>query len=588
MDYYSDPLQRRGRRLLRVQTAPTPNSPGTTSHTWAEFRPPDTLEVRKQLSQGGPTTTPLEVALSIVARLLEVPGNDPEELLFVRECLKASRSKTTVPFVLSSHEAGVHHDSMVQDFLLRTYSKTALIPTLSFSPVSQGLASTASSVSFRALEEREGAHLPRPVEFGDVLPDHEEDVGAEVQEMVDTCFDDWGFDTFRFSRLTEGQPLVFVGWEAFRRNSLLSDPTLPIESRTARTFLQSVEAAYKKEDSTPYHNNLHAADVTQSVHALLGTLGFEAYFDRLSVLSLVLGAVVHDMGHDGRNNAFHITVRDDLALTYNDHSVQENFHVASAFKLIFRNTSTNILVHFPEEQQARIRKEMITCVLGTDMAHHFSNMGNIKSLIKNLGNDPDDWHSEQTALADLQAFILHVADISNPAKPPELSKRWVDRLTQEFFAQGDEEKELNIPVSPFCDRVSSKTSSSQVGFIRFIVEPAFQALTELEHMVAKVCLTEVSANITYWEAQKAADAMEVAQEGADDETASEDPRDALDKRTAPEKLQKVTEKVTVPEEDAQVAESRTLFVNFPPRELSRQEAEDGVDEDIVDRWECGD
>ena len=37
--------------------------------------------------------------------------------------------------------------------------------------------------------------------------------------------------------------------------------------------------------------------MTQCVHALLLQFGFGAYFDQLSILALLLGAIVHDMGH---------------------------------------------------------------------------------------------------------------------------------------------------------------------------------------------------------------------------------------------------------------------------------------------------
>ena len=39
-----------------------------------------------------------------------------------------------------------------------------------------------------------------------------------------------------------------------------------------------------------------SAEVTQCVHALLLQFGFAAYFDQLSILALLLGAIVHDMG----------------------------------------------------------------------------------------------------------------------------------------------------------------------------------------------------------------------------------------------------------------------------------------------------
>ena len=60
--------------------------------------------------------------------------------------------------------------------------------------------------------------------------------------------------------------------------------------------LQEVEAAYNDK---PYHNSMHAADVTQSVGALLATDGFSDQLTDLELLAVILASVVHDVGHPG-------------------------------------------------------------------------------------------------------------------------------------------------------------------------------------------------------------------------------------------------------------------------------------------------
>ena len=40
------------------------------------------------------------------------------------------------------------------------------------------------------------------------------------------------------------------------------------------------------------------------------------------------------------------------------------------------------------------------------------------------------------------SLVLHTADISHPAKPWELHYKWTMNLLEEFFRQGDREKEL--------------------------------------------------------------------------------------------------------------------------------------------------
>ena len=60
--------------------------------------------------------------------------------------------------------------------------------------------------------------------------------------------------------------------------------------------LQEVEAAYNDK---PYHNSMHAADVTQSVGALLATDGFSDQLTDLELLAVILASAVHDVGHPG-------------------------------------------------------------------------------------------------------------------------------------------------------------------------------------------------------------------------------------------------------------------------------------------------
>ena len=47
---------------------------------------------------------------------------------------------------------------------------------------------------------------------------------------------------------------------------------------------------------------------------------------------------------------------------------------------------------------------------------------------------------------EVMKMFLHSADLSNPTKPSKVSKIWTDRVMQEFFEQGDEEKRLGTHI----------------------------------------------------------------------------------------------------------------------------------------------
>ena len=60
---------------------------------------------------------------------------------------------------------------------------------------------------------------------------------------------------------------------------------------------QEIEAAYSHPNA--YHNSIHAADVTQSLGCILTLDSFAAQLTEMEMLSMIIAAAVHDVGHPG-------------------------------------------------------------------------------------------------------------------------------------------------------------------------------------------------------------------------------------------------------------------------------------------------
>jgi cAMP-specific phosphodiesterase 4 len=75
--------------------------------------------------------------------------------------------------------------------------------------------------------------------------------------------------------------------------------------------------------------------------------------------------------------------------------------------------------------------------------------------------------------------MVHCADLSNPTKPLGIYRKWVDRIVEEFFLQGDKEREHGMEISAMCDRFNQSVEKSQVGFIDFIVHPLWETWADL-------------------------------------------------------------------------------------------------------------
>ena len=75
----------------------------------------------------------------------------------------------------------------------------------------------------------------------------------------------------------------------------------------------------------------------------------------------------------------------------------------------------------------------------------------------------------------------------------------MNRIVEEFFQQGDRERQLGLPISPFMDRENPKIPRSQINFIEFICAPVYHSVGEqLNNMeIYKICQT----NLVYWKEQ---------------------------------------------------------------------------------------
>lgn len=77
----------------------------------------------------------------------------------------------------------------------------------------------------------------------------------------------------------------------------------------------------------PYHNNLHAADVAQTVHHVLCQTGLMHWLTDLEIFATLVAALIHDYEHTGTTNNFHVMSGSDTAMLYNDRAVLENHHI---------------------------------------------------------------------------------------------------------------------------------------------------------------------------------------------------------------------------------------------------------------------
>ena len=292
------------------------------------------------------------------------------------------------------------------------------------------------------------------------------------------------FDIFSLDSLTDAKGSLFVAEEIIDRLDIVKSEI--IERDILKNFLTEIVENYSRENAY-YHNDLHAADVMQTLYTMLikGNLKAKMKLDDLSKFAIIVGALGHDLKHPGQNNMFHITTRSKIAIRYNDKSVLENYHIANIFK-IAKEDKYNIFKPFRPEEYRIMRRRIVEGILATDMKKHQKVIGKIKNRaevysIKNGKNfnkmfNETDANKLFDAQQEVLNMLIHSADISNPAKPSKISQQWTDKVYEEFFRQGDLEKKLEIPISMMCDRLTTNVNQAMIGFISFVVMPTIDIL----------------------------------------------------------------------------------------------------------------
>ncbi|KAI9517432.1 cAMP-specific 3',5'-cyclic phosphodiesterase 4D [Dissostichus eleginoides] len=329
--------------------------------------------------------------------------------------------------------------------------------------------------------------IPR---FGVSTP-HESLLAKEVEDI-----NIWGLDVFKIAEFSGNRPLTVIMYSIFQERDLLKTFKIPMD--TFITLMMTLEDHYHAD--VAYHNNIHAADVVQSTHVLLSTPALEAVFTDLEIMAVLFASAIHDVDHPGVTNQFLINTSSELALMYNDASVLENHHLAVGFKLL-QEDNCDIFQNLSKKQRESLRKMVIDMVLATDMSKHMNLLADMKTMVEtkkvtSLGVLLLDNYSDRIQV--LQNMV-HCADLSNPTKPLEIYRQWTDRIMEEFFTQGDRERDKGMEISPMCDKHNASVEKTQVGFIDYVVHPLWETWADLVHPDAQDILDTLEDNREWYQ-----------------------------------------------------------------------------------------
>ncbi|XP_016131443.1 cAMP-specific 3',5'-cyclic phosphodiesterase 4A-like [Sinocyclocheilus grahami] len=190
----------------------------------------------------------------------------------------------------------------------------------------------------------------------------------------------------------------------------------------------------------------------------------------------------------------------ELALMYNDESVLENHHLAVGFKLLHEE-NCDIFQNLTKRQRQSLRKLVIDMVLATDMSKHMSLLADLKTMVetKKVTSSGVLMLDHYNDRIQVMRNMVHCADLSNPTKPLAVYRQWTERIMEEFFRQGDKERERGMEISPMCDKHTASVEKSQVGFIDYIVHPLWETWGDLVHPDAQEILDTLEDNRDWYQ-----------------------------------------------------------------------------------------
>uniref|UniRef100_A0A8C1F0L2 Phosphodiesterase n=1 Tax=Cyprinus carpio carpio TaxID=630221 RepID=A0A8C1F0L2_CYPCA len=411
------------------------------------------------------------------------------------------------------------------------------------------------------------SNIPR---FG-VKTDTEDSLAKELEDI-----NKWGLNVFKVTEFSGNRPLTVMMHTIFQERDLLKTFKIPLD--TFITYLMTLEDHYHAD--VAYHSNIHAADVTQSTHVLLSTPALEAVFTDLEILAAIFASAIHDVDHPGVSNQFLINTNSELALMYNDSSVLENHHLAVGFKLL-QEENCDIFQNLTKKQRQSLRKMVIDIVLATDMSKHMNLLADLKTMVETKKVTSSgvlllDNYSDRIQV--LQNMV-HCADLSNPTKPLQLYKQWTDRIMEEFFSQGDRERERGMEISPMCDKHNASVEKSQVGFIDYIVHPLWETWADLVHPDAQDILDTLEDNREWYQStipQSPSPAPDQPEEGSRSAGADKFQFEL----TLEEDGESDTEKDSGSQEDDNSCSDSKTLITQDSESTEIPEAEEGISEEV--------
>ncbi|CAH0492551.1 unnamed protein product [Peronospora farinosa] len=326
----------------------------------------------------------------------------------------------------------------------------------------------------------------------------------KVVPIIKSSFGTPRLDVISLEEFMPGNVVVFIGMLIFEsidcNEEFVDFSVLP-------SFLRHIQERY--DGNMPFHNATHAADVIHTLFMMLWNTKLGEKISQHNQVGALLAAVMHDVEHVGLTNDFLIKTGHPIAQKYPTMAPMESKHMDLAVQAVI-DPRFGILSKLTPVYQNEVLDVIRETISATALIYQ-------PELLARINNTTaDEWkmlEEEDTVLPQyLQVralcIAMHVSDISQTMKPFANHKKWVFRLNDEHYKQGELDAREKLRVSPwFCFRDSwtyGKFLGSQVCFLKTMALPAVVALNGIPWLDVNELVNGIENNIAEWERQEVA------------------------------------------------------------------------------------
>lgn len=324
-----------------------------------------------------------------------------------------------------------------------------------------------------------------------------------VMRTIQSLFGTPELDVTSLEELMPGNVVVFVGSLIFES---IDGAEKFLDLNVVPEFLRHIQERY--DHNIPFHNATHAADVMHTLFMLLWSTSLGEKISLHNQIGALLAAVMHDVEHVGLTNDYLIKTNHPIAQKYSSKAPMESKHMDLALQAA-SDPRFHILSKMSPVRQKQVLEVIRESISATALIYQSGLLTEIHDTTaeewKTLEND--DMVLPQNLQVRALRIAMHVSDISQTMKPFANHQKWVFRLNDEHYNQGELDTRERRGVSPsFCFRDQWTYESflcSQVCFLRKMALPAVMAFGNIPWLDLNELVNGIEKNIVEWEQQAA-------------------------------------------------------------------------------------